>query len=210
MTQTDLTMVFDPAAIWPNAEDCPDWPLANDALNRRMNPPRSLVEAQGSLSHLGRAMNDGKPVTAPTDAQRAELRARYFKARPSPTATHRVWDALGLTDIRAASPGVNSTAEQIVLACHLRGYIRKLSERERLARERRAAARLAGLRDKVGRAPDQLARFAAELAEAEKGEKRHHQRLADEHAATRAAELRRAIDAITSEAAQAEATLAAA
>jgi len=210
MTQIDLTMTFDPAAIWPNAEDCPDWPLTDDELNRRMNPPRSMSQAQDHLAHLSRALNDGKPVTAPTDAQRTALRARYFKARTSPTATHRIFDALGLADIRAASPGVNSVAEQIVLACHLRGYVRKLSERERLARERRDAARLAGLRDKVDHAPDQLARFAAELAEAEKGEKRHHQRLADEHAATRAAELRRAIDAITSEAAQAEAALAAA
>ena len=50
----------------------------------------------------------------------------------------------------------------------------------------------------------------AELAEAEKGEKRHHQRLADERAATGAAELRRAINAITSEAVEAKAALAAA
>jgi len=66
------------------------------------------------------------------------------------------------------------------------------------------------LRDKVARTPDQLARFEAELAEVEDGERRHHQRLADERAATGAAELRRAINAITSEAAQAKAALAAA
>ena len=128
MERIDLTMVFDPAAIWPDPEACPDWPLTTDGYNRMHNPPRSLVEAQGSLSRLSRAMNDGKPATAPTEAQQAELQGRYFKARPSPTAAHRVFDALGLTDIRAASPGVNSTAEQLVLACHLRGYIRKLSE----------------------------------------------------------------------------------
>lgn len=209
MTQVDLTMTLDPVAIWPDPETCPDWPLTTDSFNRGMNPPRSLSQALEHLSHLSRALNDGKPVTAPSDAQRAELHERYFTARTNPYATHRVWDALGLTDIRAASPGVNSTAEQIVQACHLRGYIRKLSERDRLARERAEAHRIASLQAKVADTPAMLARFEAELAEAEKGEKRHLQRLADERDAARAAELRVAIAAIKSEAAQAKAALAA-
>lgn len=209
MTQVDLTMTLDPVAIWPDPETCPDWPLTTDALNRGMNPPRSLSQAHEHLSYLSRALNDGKPVTAPTDAQRAELQERYFTARTSQFATHRVWDALGLTDIRAALPGVNSTAQQIVQACHLRGYIRKLSERDRLARERAEAQRIASLQAKIASAPDQLAAFERQLAEAEKGEARHLQRLADEQDAHRAAELRRTIAAIRSEAAQATAALAA-
>jgi hypothetical protein len=204
-TQPDLTLVLDPAELWPAPEGCPDWPLAFDDINRAMNGVGGRDEAAARLHDLARLLNDDKPTRAPTDTERARLRGEYFA--PGNVIDWR-WSQLGLDHMRPASSAVTSRARLIVEAAHLRGHLRKLDARAAAAAERKEAARLASLRAAVDRAPETLADLERQLAEAEMGEARHLQRLADEQAAHRAHELRAQIVGVKAEAEQAARLLA--
>lgn len=200
MTQIDLTLTLDAAEFWPEPETCPDWPLARDEFNRAMNAPRSRDDAALRLRDLGRLLNQTDTTRAPTEAERARLKAQYFRAGQ---VVNWRWDALGLTGTAPASPSVQREAELIVEAVHLRGYLRRLDTAAQIARERAEAGRLSQLRARVDAAPDTLADLERQLVDAEQGEARYRQWEADRLAAARAHELRVQIDGVRAEVAQA-------
>ncbi|MBR3370313.1 MAG: hypothetical protein IKG52_06760 [Rhodobacteraceae bacterium] len=203
--QIDLTMVLDPSELWADPENTPDWPLARDDYNRAMTGPRSRDDAILRLRDLGWMLNGTDTTRTPTEAERERLRTEFFR-----TARHVNWrwDALGLSGTAPASPAVAQRATLIVESCHLRGVLRKLDSRKAAAMARDEARRVASLRAMVDNAPDALAQLEAQLAEAEAGEARYQQWLADQAAAARAHELRHQIAGIRSEAAQASTRLA--
>lgn len=201
----DKTLTLDPAELWSDPADCPDWPLSLDMLGRVVPVGRSREEAAERLRQIHHMLHDGATTQAPTEAERADMHARYFQPG---ALVNRRWDALGLTGTAPASPAVSEAAQVIVEAVHIRGYLRKLDSAAETERARTEANRLEALRRRVDGAPETLRRLEEQLAEAEEGEARYKKWLADQHAAARAAELRDQIDGVRAEAAQARASLA--
>ena len=203
----DLTLVLDPSELWPDPAACPDWPLSLDMTGRNVSVGASRDEAAARLRQIHRFLHDGASTRAPTPAERADLRQRYFRTG---TRVNWRWDALNLADTVPASPDVSDRAELLVQAAHVRGYLRKLDTAAETERERAEAARLETLRRRVDGAPGVLAGLEAQLAELAEAEARHLQRIEDERAAARARELRHQIDGVKAEAAQAARVLDAA
>lgn len=200
----DLTMTFDPAALWPDPEDCPDWPLARDALNRAMNAPRSAEEARAKLRGLGYALNGEASARAPTGAECAAARERFFAEG---SEVNWRWPLLGFGHLRPATPSVRDASNLIVEAAHIRGYLRKLETRAANAAQAKADAEQARLRALVDGFPNTLAGLERQLEKASEGEARHLQRVADEADARRAHDLRHQITATRQEAERAAARL---
>ncbi len=119
----DLTMIRDPAQVWPDAQDCPDFPV--NGRGAEPQPAWSREEAEARLRSLSRKLNPDGELREPTDEERADLMERYFK-KPTPgiAANERM--------AKQGFPGLvsNRTGEgfQIAEAFHLRGYLRKLAD----------------------------------------------------------------------------------
>lgn len=206
-TAVDLTMTLDCTELWPDPAACPDWPLQLDMHGRDVSTGASRDEAAARLRQIHRFLHDGAATRAPTPAERASLRQRFFRTG---TRVNWRWDALNLADLAPASPDVADRAELLVQAAHVRGYLRKLDAHSDAARQRAEADRLESLRRRVDDAPETLRRLEDQLAAAEAGEARYLQWQADQRAAARAAELRAQLDMVRSEAAQARRALDAA
>lgn len=75
-TVPDLTRTLDHEALWPDPEDCPDWPLYPNDLSRQMNMPRTRADAEKRLHSFALQLNGGNPVHAPTTEERKSAHAR--------------------------------------------------------------------------------------------------------------------------------------
>lgn len=203
----DLTMTLDPSELWPDPAACPDWPLVPNTFNRAMTAPGSREQAAQRLRDLGRMLDNTDMVRAPTPAERASLRQRYFRAG---SVVNWKWDQLGRTGTAPASPAVEREAQLIADACHLRGYIRRLDEAAQAEPERAEAARLESLHRRADDAPETLRRLEDQLAALADAEARFLQSQADQRAAALAHDLRHQIDGVRAEAAQARRALDAA
>jgi len=192
-TKIDRTMIFDPINVWPDALDCPDWPMLTATM--RYEGPRGRYGAEARLESVAACLNrgDGR-LTAPNDGDRDAVISRTFKRAGSK------WAALGLRDLSPLGMMAEAEADLIVEACHLRGYLRKLDALEVKAakdKERRELAQARYTLDSYGpEAAGELAEYA-ELAEAAA---RHEQRIADEAASRRARALRDHMIAVHGEA----------
>jgi hypothetical protein len=190
-TTIDRTMTLDPAELWPDPLECPDWPNLDEASLRRTSFIRGRKTAEAQLETLARHFNRGHgQLRAPTEAERADLFARLFTR--GPTRNSR-WLALGITDLNPRGPMVEGEVDSIVEAAHLRAYLRKLDAQE--AKE--AEEKVQRERERAQRTVDgYVAAQAAGKAELEglaDAVARHEQRLADEQAYRRAGEVRHSL-----------------
>ncbi|RFC67796.1 hypothetical protein [Mesorhizobium denitrificans] len=199
----DLTQVFDPSDLWPNENDCPDYPIFENEQSRTMNPPFTRQDAMNSLMRIRYTLNKGtEDLRPPSKAEAEEAKARYFK---SGTPTNWRWNNLGLGHLQPARLD-NDDADLIVTAVHLRGFIRKIDAKldrkldERADRERAARSALA---DYAANAP----RVKAELDSLAEAAARHQQRMGDEQAFYRTQELRRSLSELQTKATAAAKTL---
>ena len=197
MTAVDLTLLRDPAAIWPEPGDCPDWPLMTDGNRGAQNRP-GLEQAEARLADLMDILNPkDTPTRAPTKAEAETLTVQHFtKHEPQPgenLSKIQRWTDLGFAGFRPAGGMAGDKARMIAEGVHIRGYLRKLealkaqSETLTTARaERRLKARVAGY---TGLIDDHMTTLT-QLAEAEA---RHLQMIEDRRAHERCIELRRTL-----------------
>jgi hypothetical protein len=187
----DQTHVLDPAKLWPNAFDCPDWPILSDERRFHAGHVGGREHAEERLQHLGNILNRGaRSLRMPTEEERQSIIERTFRRgdtnRPD-------WYALGVL-MKPLNNLVEETAFAIVEAAHVRGYLRKLdasAEREKEA----AVARDAGEARRV--LADYRATVLPEIEEINalsEAAARHRQRIADEKAFFRSLDLRRHVD----------------
>ena len=178
----DLTMGFDPAAIWPDPMDCPRYPFFE--LSKAMTSREALRErlVQLVVSVNGYALE----YAAPDPDAVAGFVADHFKPKPPrlTDTTTRYCDAMG-APFAGNVPDQHKAQRAMALieAVHLRGWLRKLDALDAQAKaeaqtkaERQAQARL----DEWQREVVELTAAIADRAEAEA---RHRQRIADEKAA---------------------------
>jgi hypothetical protein len=177
----DRTQVLDPLEFWPKPTDCPDWKVFTGITGKR--------GAEMRLEAIGQALNRGAgKLRSPTEKERLALIAQTF--RRSGSDWHQRFGIMGLS---SASHMVYEDANLIVEACFLRGYMRKLEVQEDDQKStvsqqalHRARRTLDNYRDT---ARPQIEEFHS-LAEAAA---RHQQRLDDEKAFDRSADLRRQV-----------------
>ena len=182
----DLTRVFDPAVLWPDPSTCPDWPCDHPELGRPTRGYGSMQDAEAALEILFRNVNQGGSLREPTKEDAAWCRKEYFQ--PGNAINFR-WPLLGFGDLRP-SPGHGSTAELIVEATHIRGYIRKLEAKAQRQTEADEQYRRSRLQRKIDHHKQNEPRLLRELRELEKAERRYFQRVEDEKAAARCLEIR--------------------
>ncbi|AKM09313.1 hypothetical protein [Croceicoccus naphthovorans] len=198
----DRTMTLDPAKLWPEPADCPDWPVLNAAQIQHGQFITGRTSAEQRLNALGVKLNGGnfRNLRAPTPDEREVMQAETFK---DGTPDNPRWHALGLGDLKPAHPSHRNLAELMVEAAHIRGYLRKLDVQETKAVADRARREREQDQARVDSYAKQVERDTAELAELAEAVKRHEQRLADERAFRRASDLKHALIAGHSNAVQA-------
>ncbi|RFC68161.1 MULTISPECIES: hypothetical protein [Mesorhizobium] len=185
----DLAMTFDPEVLWPDANDCPDWPLM-DENSRRMNPSFSRFDAENRLKRLRYMLNKGtEDLRPPTKAEAEQAKELLFEAG---TAPNWRWVALGFKGMRPARRD-NDAAEMVLEAVHVRGWLRKLDERAASAAKATAAREQDRLKFAVSTYVDNVEGLKAELASLEEAAARHAQRAADEQAFNRANAIRQSL-----------------
>ena len=189
----DRTMILDPAELWPDPLDCPDWPY--ETGTRRYEGLRGRVGAEARLDMLARHLNRGASqdrngglvLRAPTKAERDAMFARTFRREGAR------WYDLGLIDLAPADRVVEADAGVIVDAAHVRGYLRKLDALEAKAAEDKERRE----REQAQRAVDgyatALANGRTEIASLAEAVARHEQRIADERAFARAHSLKQTL-----------------
>ena len=197
MTAVDLTLLRDPAAIWPEPGDCPNWPLMTDGDRGAQDRP-GLEQAEARLADLMDILNPkDTPTRAPTKDEAEALTAQHFtKHEPQPgenLSKIQRWVDLGFAGFHPAGGMAGNKARQIAEGVHIRGYLRKLealtAQSETLTTdraERRLKARVAGYTGLI----DSHTATLAKLAEAEA---RHLQTIEDRRAHERCVELRRTL-----------------
>lgn len=211
MSNPDLTLVLNPAELWPEPADCPSWPLSANKQSAVMNSPGTRQDAEQRLAKLSKALNGDKPVQAPSDAERQKLIERHFTDEPLTDGYSGAdwrYEALNMPFIRDR---VRSDAPaMIVESAHLRGYLRKLAAKAEADAKARAEAEERKLKDKAENWPDREKAIRKELDSLAEAEQRHLQMIEDEKAARRCTELRQQLSLGQRDAAEAAAKLEAA
>jgi hypothetical protein len=188
-TIIDRTMTFDPVNVWPDALDCPDWPLLTDTM--RYDGPRGRYGAEARLESVAAFLNRGEGrLTAPDDNDREQVIARTFKRSPGK------WGGLGFPDLSPLGILAEQDAELIVEACHLRGYLRKLDALEVKAATDKERLELAQARHTLDSYGPEAAGEMAEYAKLAEAAARHKQSVADEAAFHRCRMLRGHVESI--------------
>ncbi|SLN09977.1 hypothetical protein ROJ8625_00137 [Roseivivax jejudonensis] len=199
-TKPDLTMVRDPASIWPDPFECPDYPLT--VAGERLTGAYSRAQAEQKLRTLSKQMNGNHSLHKPSEHERSAALSTHFKQQRGHGPARPLMNALGFTDMAPTQQG-----KLIAQAVHLRGYLRKLeardAEREKAAQERREHK----ARSKLERYSSYVDGLEAEADELLARAERYRQFLADKAAYHRVMDLRTEIDATHREAATAAAEL---
>lgn len=169
----DLTMTRDPAAIWPDATACPDFPLGgrDGALTR--------AEAEDRLRQLSARLNGDGPLRAPSEIERAEAVELHFTPAPSGVRfpVQAMFDALGFEGFIPTHG--DKRADLIAKATHLRGYLRKLdamAEQTKEATQRRTES---GARRRLDAWEGYIESLEADAKGLAEGAARYRQFLAD-------------------------------
>lgn len=173
----DLTMLRDPIAIWPDAQDCPDYPLQIAGYQHKSALTRA--EAEGQLRHFSGILNGEGPLRVPSEAERADAIERYFKpeARGVRIPGQEGFDARGFRGLVGA-PG-NKHADLMAKAVHLRGYLRKLAEREERAKQNARDRKDNGARHKLDEYAAHLEGLEVRAKALAEGAARYRQHVAD-------------------------------
>ena len=194
----DLTMTRDPVAIWPDAQDCPDYPLQVAGYQR--SGALTRAEAEDRLRQFSGVLNGEGPLRAPTDAERAAALERYFMPAPKGFRLpgQEGLEARGFEGLIGA-PG-NRHADLIAKAVHLRGYLRKLAEREERARQNAQDRQDSAARRKLDAWAGYIEGLEAEAKGLADGAARYRQFLADKGAFYRLMTLRGEVSEVLKEA----------
>lgn len=181
----DLTLVLDPAELWPDPADCPDWPILP------ANFPDAVIRSRGAaeqrLAAVSRALNQARGrLRHVTAKERQDLQAEHFA-----TGSHPALQRFGVEGLRPIHPYQDGKAPLIAEAALIRGYLRKLDARAVKEAEAAEKRRVDTLRDRLDRYLAGHASVEAKLAEASEGAARHRQRIADEQAFRDENDLRR-------------------
>lgn len=191
-TKPDLTLLRDPAAIWPDPMDCPDWPLLAGGERKSLRPTRE--EAEGALAnHIEALHGAGATLRPPTKGETEAAIARYFQVREPGTGggSSGRFDALGYQGLRKALSDTWGHSSRIIESTHIRGYLRKLDAEEEQANSIRVRRDEGQLKARVSRYTSIRGERLAELDKLKEAEERHLQMLADQRAHARCVEVRR-------------------
>lgn len=196
----DQTLVFDPAAVWPDPQACPDWsaPMGDRALASR-------GDAEDRLLMLHRTLGRGRPTRPPSPEEAEQLRSEHFREITPDTGPWSL--SLGLRGITWRDHVKESAARQMVEALHLRGYLRKLEDAETRRVETRVAEQVLRHQDTVDGYADACRALAAQADPLRDAAARHEQREADERAYFQLRELRQQRLALAGEAGRSAAIL---
>lgn len=178
----DLTLGFDPAAIWPDALDCPRYPFFELA-----KPMTSREALESRLVQLVVSVNGyAQGYSAPDPDAVAGFVADHFKPKPprfSDTTT-RYLDALGAPFAGMVPDEHKSHAAMALIeAVHLRGWLRKLDALDATAKAEEQAKAERQARARLDEWQREVAELTAAIADRAEAESRHRQRVADERAA---------------------------
>jgi len=178
--QPDLTMVKDVAAIWPDAMDCPDYPLQSRGAEYK--PAWAMADAEARLRTISRVLQSDAPLYAPSDAERAEAMERYFKPRNPAIRGLREekFERQGFDGLVGAAGSNNG--DLIAEAVHLRGYLRKRTLQAEQAAKDQAASAERRARHALDSYRDEIERYEAEATALVDGAARYRQWLDDQRA----------------------------
>lgn len=178
----DLTLGFDPAAIWPDPMDCPRYPFFE--LSR---PLASRAAIHDRLVQLVVTVNGyAAEYAAPDPDAVAGFVAAHFKAKPPrlTDTTTRYCDAMGppfagmVPDEKMAR-----RAMAFIEAIHLRGWVRKLDALDAKAKAEAATKAEGQARARLDEWRREVAELTAAIVDRSEAEARHRRRVADEKAA---------------------------
>lgn len=181
----DLTMVLDPAELWPDVSQCPDWPYVPPT--NRDHIPRGRQAAEEALAALRRHLTHGAPTRDPSPSEQAALRVEIF----SSDRVENSWAIRhGIFGLGPRSP-TDRRPDAVVQAAHIRGYLRRLNHEADRAAVAKAHSDRSNAERKLSHAVISHAERLAEYQGLAEAAARHEQRLADERAFHRRNELRR-------------------
>lgn len=195
-TAPDLTLLRDPAQVWPDPMTCPDWPLASGGDMLMGAARKTSAEASERLALLAQEINRPGDHHAPKPAEIARIEAEYFRTVASGEGGGVVerFARLGFAGLRPKTGGtVGAVARQMAEAVHIRGYLRKLSHEVETAQETEAETFHRQHQRQIDGFKAALAEAGPELDRLAEAEERHLQRVADERAYRRGVELRRMV-----------------
>ncbi|MXP09599.1 hypothetical protein [Pseudoblastomonas halimionae] len=196
----DRTMVLDPAELWSDIESCPDWPIVSAANLQHMQIVKGEATAEARLDTIGRLLNgSARQLREPTQSEREAEFDRVFDPAKAPLPR---WRGLGLT-FGPRKLLTEEDASLIVEAAHLRAYLRKLSTHEAKRAEEAERREIDRAQRTLDGYADHQRRDLAELSDLSEAAARHEQRIADERAFHRVAEIRQSLSRGHDEAAQA-------
>lgn len=188
----DLTMTFNPAEFWPDAQACPDWPVLD--VHDPGNWMRGRRPAVERLERLQAMLSGDHAVRSPTAAEVERSKAEHFQQLDNPRVSPNVrWYQIGFTGYGPRRANDQRAADHIVEALHLRGYLRKLDEQDAQRAERAKADETAHQRRYVDSYTASLPGKLKQLDELAPAIARHKQRLEDEAAVQRASNIKQEV-----------------
>lgn len=182
----DLTLVLDPAAVWPDPMSCPDWPIRPLTTRTGMSI-QGEADARGQLEQLIRMLARSERVREPTEEERQAAFAAHFRRLDNPDLGG--WRGI-IHGLEPLNHVVETRARQIVEGLHLRGYLRKLEARRQREAEGRDERRRNEREARLKKLQPQAAEISAQLEPLLEAEARHQQRLDDAKAWAQAQNLR--------------------
>lgn len=192
----DLTLLRDPAAIWPDPMDCPEWPLSasSAAINYGLRPTRE--EAEGALANHIDALHGADAILRPPTKPEIEAAiARYFQVREpgSGGGSSERFDMLGYQGLRKSLADTWGHSSRIIDATHIRGFLRKLDAEEEQDKALKVGRDERQLKARVSRYTSIRGERLAELDTLKAAEERHLQTIDDQRAHARCVEIRRGL-----------------
>lgn len=187
-TKIDRTQILDPREYYRDPLACPDWPVVGP--NQGYDGQRGRAGAEARLQAIGLYLNRGEgALRAPTDDEREQVFAATFRRSGS------VWYYMGINNLSPLGMMVESDAQLMAEACHLRGYLRKLDVQEKAAAEDAEARRKNEARRTLDEYRRTVADQIAEIESLNEAVARHKQAMEDEAAVPRQYGLRQRLDA---------------
>ena len=190
----DLTQLRDPVALWPDPNDCPDWPYVSMGERRGDLPTREMAEAK-LATHIAVMHGEDATLRTPTKAEVDEAVRRYFTVLEPGSRSGKtdLFEALGYAGLNTSSSDNGGFAVRIVESTHIRGWLRKLDASEALNKEMTAGRDQRQVRSRVTAYTGIRDEYLAELERLAEAENRHLQAKADALAHARSVELRRSL-----------------
>lgn len=192
----DLTLLRDPADIWPEPADCPDWPYSTGGSRQGLPPTREDAEAT-LANHVDALHGKDAMLRKPTKAETEEAISRYFSAVEPGVSSGKIqrFAALGYPGLNRALSDSGGLSSRIVESTHIRGWLRKLDAAEEQNKTLQADRKERQLKGRIIGYKKICDSHLPELSELSEAEERHLQAKADALSHARCVELRRTLRA---------------